>query len=227
MFPLTRMQCREGPNVRLSVNCSTFRESLFHYQADELPAQERSALQDHLDACAECARRLEIEGAFLGVLKTRLQRVPTPPGLETRVRAALAHERAHGKASTPWFRTPWLAAAAASLLLALLLLPPFGKGTTGPGAVVRVEHDVMVVDRECDHAGRSLNEQRKCLLRHHLNALKLSDGRYLNIDLDQESHRAMLVDPAARGRRLHVVGNYYPGIRTLHVERADPLPGSL
>ena len=210
------------------MDCSSFRESIFRYQADEVPAEERALLQSHLDACADCARRLEIEDALLKAVKSGLARVPTPPGLETRVRAALAQERDRRLAPARWFRAPWLAAAAASLLLALLLLPGFNSGTAAPGEAVRVEHDVMVVDRDCDHAGRSLDAQRKCLLRHHLNVLKLSDGTYMNIDLEHASNRALLVDPAARGRRLHVVGDYYPAIHTLRVERADPLgPGTL
>ncbi len=210
--------------MKLSVNCGTFRESLFHFQADEVSAGERAALQAHLDACADCARRLEIEQVFAGAVRSGLERIATPPGLETKVRAALAEETARTRAPNRWFRAPWLAAAAASLLLALLLVPDFpGTATGDAGAVTHVEHDVTVVDYDCDRAGRTLEQQRKCQLRHHLNALKLADGSYLNIDLDREAHRAMLVDPVARGRRLHVVGNYYPRIRTLHVERADPL----
>ena len=89
--------------VRKPVNCTIFAHWLVHFQADELPEADRAALQEHIDVCAGCQRRLEVEDRFLDVLRERMPRVPAPPGLETRVRAALeeAGARAAREASIP------------------------------------------------------------------------------------------------------------------------------
>lgn len=199
------------------MNCNVFRQSIYHFQADELPDSERRALQDHLDACPKCAARLEVEESFLRGIKARLVRTPAPPGLETRIRAALQQQSVSVRGSSAWFRAPWFAAAAASLLLALLLVPwtdsPFDAGQSTP--VLQVEEEVTVVDQECDRAGLSYPQQRGCRNDRHLNALKLRDGTYWNIGLDKETSRDLLLDAHMRGHRMLVRGDLYPAIRTL------------
>ena len=61
------------------VDCRSFREKLVHFQADELPAADRQRFQDHLDGCADCARRLEIEDQFLRGLKDGCAPIPCRP----------------------------------------------------------------------------------------------------------------------------------------------------
>lgn len=207
------------------MNCNVFRQSIYHFQADELPDAERRALQDHLDDCPRCARLLEVEESFLRGIKARLVRTPAPPGLETRIRAALEHERAPGRGAAAWFRAPWFAAAAASLLLALLLVPrsdaPVDPAHSTP--VLQVEEEVIVVDLDCDRAGLGYAGQRACLNERHLNALKLQDGTYWNISLDKETSRDLLVERSMRGHRMLVRGDLYPAIRTLKLSRAQDL----
>ena len=92
------------------MNCSAFKRDLYHFQADELPAAERDAYHEHLDACAPCAALLEVEQALLRGLRARLTPAAPPPGLETRVREQL---RQAGRSSRPgldWVRKPWFAA---------------------------------------------------------------------------------------------------------------------
>ena len=43
------------------MSCSDFKRKLFHYQADELPEDERLEMDAHLDECPGCAHRLEVE----------------------------------------------------------------------------------------------------------------------------------------------------------------------
>ena len=207
------------------LNCNVFRQSIYHFQADELPESERQALQEHLDACTDCATRLEVEESFLRGIKARVVRAPAPPGLETRIRAALEQRRVSVRGSSAWFRAPWFAAAAASLLLALLLLPwtdsPFDREQSTP--VLQVEQEVTVVDHDCDRAGLSYPQQRGCRNERHLNALKLQDGSYWNIGVDEEASRDLLLDPHMRGHRILVRGDLYPAIRTLELRGSRDL----
>ena len=202
------------------ISCGAFRRKLYHFQAGELPEGQREAFSRHLGDCPDCARRLAVEDEILGALKGRLRRVPAPPGLDERVRAALRQETGSG-GFLAWFRSPWLVPAAAALLLAVLLMPALGgfgvSGSGSPAGVVRVDTEVVVVDLDCDRAGKTLAQQRRCEHPLHLNALKVSPGRYWSVSLDQELSRHLVADEEMRGHRLHVEGDLYTGIRTLRL----------
>ena len=75
MRPSGRME----PNVMKTVDCHAFRDWIPHFQADEVDDTQRQALQEHLDACADCARRLELEDGFLRAMKARMPRHVAPP----------------------------------------------------------------------------------------------------------------------------------------------------
>ena len=70
------------------MDCAHFRQWICHFQADEVPEDQRGELQSHLNDCQECQQRLAVEEDMLGVVRSGLQRAKAPPGLETRVRAA-------------------------------------------------------------------------------------------------------------------------------------------
>jgi len=198
---------------------------MVHFQADEVPEEQRLGLQTHLDACPDCARRFEIEEVFLHGLESRLPREELPPGLETRIRATLEDATSHA-APVGWFRRPWFAAAAASVLLTLLLLGamdgwPF-RGVTDPAAV-HVAQDVVVVDYDCDRGGMPLEAQRGCRHPHHINALKTPDGTYWNIAQETAGARELLLDRAMRGHRVRVEGDYYPHLHTVRLSRHQDL----
>ncbi len=209
------------------MNCAGFRERMTAFQADELADDERAALQAHLNGCSDCGRRLEIEESLLRGIRARLSRQPVPPGLETRIRASLAAEAAPRRAGA-WFLRPWLAATAAAALLVLLLLPGLGEPLeplpgSGERQVVRGQV-VVVVDRQCDSAGRSLEQQRHCKHRLHVNALKLPDGKYWNLSTGQTDGREIILDRGMRGRRLAVDGDLFPLIRTLWLTGVQTSP---
>lgn len=200
------------------MNCHTFKDLLVHFQADEIPEAQRLELHAHLDACPDCARRLEVEDGFLRALRTRLVRAPLPPGLETRVRAALRAESAQAPSGFAWLRRPWVAATAAAVLLTVLLIPGIDDlrpQRVDAAAVMRVAQEVVVVDLDCARAGRTLEQQRGCGHRRHLNALRTDDGTYWNISQDHPASRELLLDRDMRGHRIRVEGDYFPGIHTV------------
>lgn len=203
------------------MNCNVFKKSIYHFQAEELSADERAAMQQHLNGCPPCAERLEFESGMLDGLKGRLQAIPAPPGLETRVRAELAQQAGGSAGALGWLRTPWFAALAASMLLAMLLIPI--GGAPEQRAVEQVSELVTVVDRECDRKGADLADQRGCRHPRHLNALKRADGSYLNVSLEGELGRKMITDREMRGHRLRVEGLLFPRIETLKIDQLDDL----
>jgi hypothetical protein len=212
-------------------DCPTFRRWIDAFLADEVAAAPRRKLEAHLERCDECARRLEVERGLVTALRRRLGGLAesdAPPGLETRIRAALDAEAGRsaraGGSPFAWLRTPWFAAVAASLLLAVLVVPDLtGPDRSGFARVLGMERDVMVVDLDCDRAGKSIEAQRRCRLRHHLNALKLADGSYVYIALHREDDPYLLTEPDRRGALLHVKGDYYPALQTLRVRSAREL----
>lgn len=208
------------------MDCQSFRQWIYHFQAEEMPGAEREAFEDHLDACPACARRLEVEESLLGALRSRLPRATAPPGLETRIRAAL-REQAPDPSRLPWYRMPWFAATAAALLLVVILVPSLPSGSGGgPAAlgevVVISGEEVVVVDLDCDRAGMGVEYQRNCDHPDHVNALKTADGRYWHISPDQEAYGRLIHDQQVRGQQLIVDGQYYPAINTLHIDQSLP-----
>ncbi len=206
------------------LNCSVFKRSLYHFQADELPADERAVCQEHLNACAPCAALLEVEDGLLRGLKTRLTPAPAPPGLETRIRAQLQQMGRWGPPRIGWIRQPWFAALAASVLLAVLLFPSRVSFESPPvlsGSSEYVTRVVTVVDFHCESAGRSYEQQRQCADPTHLNALKLDEGGYWHVSLDHEVGYELVTDRRLRGTRMRVEGLLYERIRTLQVDRVE------
>jgi anti-sigma factor (TIGR02949 family) len=201
--------------------CRKFGRDLYHFQAGELPQGEQQALARHVDACPGCARLLEVEDSLLGGLKRRLVRTEAPPGLRVRIGEALEAGAAR-RGLAAWLRIPWLVPAAAALLLALVIVP--AMPTWG---VARVDGEAVVVDLDCELAGYTLKQQRQCTHPRHLNALKLDGGTYWNISIDDDLGRGLVVDREMRGHRLHVVGDLYTGIRTLHLTDVHDLDPAL
>lgn len=198
------------------MNCGVFRRAIYHFQADELPSAERGAFEDHLNACPPCADLYEVEQGLLRGLKARLAPAPAPPGLETRIRDQLARASDDRRPGVSWFRTPRFAALATTILLAVVLLPSNNVFRTSP--TQRVARVVTLVDRACDLAGRSYEQQRGCDHPGHLNVLKLDDGTYWGVSLDDEESRLLMTDRAMRGTRMRVEGMLYERIRTLQLE---------
>jgi hypothetical protein len=207
------------------MNCKRFRDLLYLFQAEELNEAEHLACQAHLDACETCAGVAEEEARLLRVVRSKLSRTPAPPGLETRVRAALRTEsdRSRGRS---WVGRPWFAVTAAAVLLIAVLVPTLlttalPDGRAGEGA--RLRERVMVVDYDCDVMGKSIEAQRKCTHPLHLNALRRANGEYLYVNPEQEEYRDLLLARDARGLKLVVSGETLPGTTTIRVESVEML----
>jgi mycothiol system anti-sigma-R factor len=206
------------------MDCRAFRDQIYHFQADEIPEAGRVEFQTHLDSCPECARVLEFEDGFRRVLEARIPRESAPPGLETRIRSALRAE-ASGPLRQAWYRTSWFAAAAAVVLLVLLIVPTLDRTLLdrrgGSSGLIQIANkEFVLVDLDCDRAGRTLEQQRRCNHPHHVNALKTADGEYWSISPDQSGYGRLVHDPQLRGRRMVINGVYYPGINTLHIDES-------
>lgn len=215
------------PRVEESVDCGTFRAWVYHLQADEIAEDDRRRLLVHADACRSCAGRLEVEEGLLRALKRRLERAEIPPGLEGSIREALAREaRGGGSGIGSSVRTRGASALAAAVLLGGLLVPAILEGPGRANAVgsdaLRVVKATTIVDYDCDAAGRDPAEQRKCRNARHLNVLKVADAVYWNVNLDHPSARDIVLDPDQRGRRVVIVADFYPDLRTVHLISVRP-----
>jgi len=212
------------PDEPKAADCARFKRVVFHFQADEIPEPERAPLEEHLVVCRCCADRLALEESMLAGLRARLGRGEPPPGLETRIRAALREGRVAGVVAS-WFRAPLaVAAIAASLLLAMLLLPLDGAlGNPQRGAGVAFSGEVIVVDLDCHRAGKTLVQQRACRHDKHINALELPDGRVWNLSLAQALARDLALDRDLRGHRMAMTGEYFPRLDTLWVKSTADL----
>lgn len=208
--------------------CKEFRDLVFHFQAEELPAIRRARFEEHLHACEPCAGYLEIEAGFVTVLRAGLSRTQAPDSLRERVSQSIEQEGAK-PARAPMRRFLVIGALAAAVAFGVALVaPPLFRGVQGQEAseggrfVVR---SAVVVDEECDRAGHTTEQQKHCESRSHLNALRMADGTYWVLSLDVPEARALVSDVAMRGRRIVVEGNLYAPMRTLHLTRWRALHG--
>lgn len=120
--------------------CREWRESLGAHALGQLPADERAALDAHLEGCAECRAELE---SLAGVARLmpladpeRFGDAPVPPPLlGERIAATIAAERRSSRRRRRRFGLAWSGAAAAvatAAVLAILVL-----GSSGGGAPER------------------------------------------------------------------------------------------
>jgi len=203
-------------------SCPTVTAALLRLQAGDLSPDEAAALRAHLAGCPACARRLAVEDAFVALLRRGLPRVTAPPGLETRIRSALA-ETAPARGAA-WFARPWFLVAATAALLVVLLVPLVpGRLVGGSAAAVSIAEDVLVVDEQCDRDGRPLDVQRACTHPYHLNALRRAGGERWTVSPDDDPARRLLLDRGLRGFRVHVEGDLFPALREVRVRRYEVL----
>ena len=208
--------------------CRKFRDLVCHYQAEELPAAQRARFEEHLHACPPCAGYLEVEAGFVRVLRAGLARAEAPASLRERVSRSIEQQSA-GKWRAPRRRFLAIAALAAAVAFGVALLaPPLFLGVRGQVDAEAGRHVVrsaVVVDEDCDRAGRTTDEQRHCNARSHLNALRMADGTYWVLSLDVPEARQLMSDVEMRGRRIVVEGELYAPMRTLHLTRWRELHG--
>lgn len=115
--------------------CEKARALLGDYLEGLLGAQDRSALEAHLDDCAGCREALEVERRFLAML-SGIERETAPVGFSDRIMASIfpspaSWRQVRGAESQPsaWSR---LSFAGAVLLLLLIMGQWFMPSSTGP-----------------------------------------------------------------------------------------------
>src|SRR5262245_565381 len=93
----------------------------------ELDAEHSAALESHVRACPECARRIRFAQSFDQQIARAMRNVPVPAGLKERIAARLSPKR------PVWYRRPavraW-AAAAAGLIATCAVMPCNGSDKT-------------------------------------------------------------------------------------------------
>ena len=198
------------------MDCTTFQGRIAGFLGDEMAVDERARQQAHLDACPGCAERLEAERSFEHALRGRLPRVPAPPGLETRVRAAIRSEATPNDGpAVPWWRNAWLATAASAALAVVLLLA--GPVPTFDGPPASTTFRGRVVDLNCDAHGLTIEQQRDCHDASHHNAIRLDNGTVVRLAVDDPARHGSLLANAARGRQVEVSGRYFRATGTVAV----------
>lgn len=78
MRPIDRYHCEE-----------TFRR-FDDYLDRELTPDEMALIQEHLEHCERCARELRFEESVLREVRAKVNRIPMPEGLLSRISRALA-----------------------------------------------------------------------------------------------------------------------------------------
>src|SRR6185369_11872330 len=97
------------------MNCETYHELIVADLDDTLSATERDAVRAHLDDCAVCRNARALEAELAAYLRRGPHVVETPPSVQARVRAALAH------ADAPAARTTMALPIAAALVIAAVV----------------------------------------------------------------------------------------------------------
>ncbi len=133
------------------MNCDDIQKGIYVYLDDEFAEPERRDFDEHVRACVRCRQRVERERGFLVSFRDKVPQVTAPPGLEARIRAALAAAPAPESKVAPLPRRsrllPWLAAAAALLLVASSLAIGWRLSAT-PGGVERVAAEALSTHQE-------------------------------------------------------------------------------
>lgn len=93
------------------MDCTNARFFLNVNRPGELDETERRSLDEHLEACPDCAQFAQAENHFDETIGAAMLRVPVPAGLKTRLLDKLSGQRR----PRPW---KWVAAAAAILVAA-------------------------------------------------------------------------------------------------------------
>lgn len=106
----------------MTMDCDRVRESLHAGVDGELDGDEERTFHEHIGSCPACAARVESVRKLKRLVFAKARRVPVPPGLEGRVRSALALETESPERAMRWTR--WAGAAAAAILLIAVLVGP-------------------------------------------------------------------------------------------------------
>jgi anti-sigma factor RsiW len=99
------------------MRCADCRDAINAYVDDELTADERRDIQEHLESCIDCRREHEVLVTTTRTLKEGLVRHRAPDVLKARIRSALAQPDAFDR-PVPVPRNSWVRVVAAGLVIA-------------------------------------------------------------------------------------------------------------
>jgi anti-sigma factor (TIGR02949 family) len=122
------------------MTCVDLDSVVYPYLDGELEAADRREFEDHLGACAACARRVGGEAAFHGALRrsVRVQRAPAPEALRAMLHTGI--QREHRRVQfVSWARWGGAALVAAAASAAWLELRPPLPDVVGDAAAVRFQ----------------------------------------------------------------------------------------
>ncbi len=122
------------------MTCVDLDSVVYPYLDGELEEGDRKDLEDHLGACAVCARRVGGEAAFHGALRrsVRVQRAPAPEALRAMLHTGI--QREHRRVQfVSWARWGGAALMAATASAAWLELRPMPPDLVGNEAAVRFQ----------------------------------------------------------------------------------------
>jgi len=136
------------------MNCDDIQKGIYVYLDSELAEPDRLDFEQHVRSCARCRGRVERERSFIAGFRSKVPRVTAPPGLEARIRQALAEAPAPDEsglrprpASVTWVR-PWMLAAAAVLIAAPAVLVWRMSATPSPHGEERVAMEAVATHRD-------------------------------------------------------------------------------
>jgi anti-sigma factor (TIGR02949 family) len=72
------------------IDCGEVLSLLERYVDDEVPLEAREPIEQHLVECPECLERKEFRVRLQEIVRTKCRRAELPPGLEDKIRSALA-----------------------------------------------------------------------------------------------------------------------------------------
>ena len=133
------------------MNCNDVSELIPSVLDGELRADERIAVEQHLNACPRCHKELELHSMTKRLIQQRLHRIPAPPELVNQIFTSLAGDSVPER-STPFrdlvpFRITWKPIAAFAGVLAvfviLLLLPSSKTPRSHAGFVAPIDDDII------------------------------------------------------------------------------------
>ena len=122
--------------------CRAWRESLGAYVLDQLPGDERAAVEAHIEGCADCRAEVTLLRPVAAVLPfadpALVDAAPKPPrSLAYRVARGVAAERIARRRRRLWIGTGFATAATAVAAVVLALVLAGGNPAPGPAPATK------------------------------------------------------------------------------------------
>ena len=113
------------------MNCEQIRALLDSYLDNTLPPESRQEVDRHIQTCPQCAALFAGAARARSHLRDAVLATPLPPGMETRVLAAVRGERSRPRTGL------WAVAAAAAIVAVVFLIGVLRKPVSPEDAILR------------------------------------------------------------------------------------------